>query len=208
MPFASPGKRLKTPEKASAAVYISLSSPDPPEGHSAAQHRSSAVPEDNEARPLDGRTQQRARSGLQRLAGRTLEDCLSPVHGRPAGSSAAGAQTGQGGSSSQGQAMQPQQVLQRRHARTKPAHAAGKALGKAHAQVLPVCHLHGCTVTCVAASCPALMRLQFPDASHSAFLQLASMSDQGVPDLTGGPAASQRSSHPYEWHMHSICSWQ
>ncbi len=136
-PPASPLKRLKTPEKASPAMYFSLLSPDLRDWQVSAHRRGAAAPEEYRVNPRTLQLEPIARGGVQR----------TPAHRRPAGSSAAGLQTGQAGGSSHGQAMQPQQVPQRRKASTKPAHAAGKA----RAQVLPICHPHGCTVTCLAA---------------------------------------------------------
>ena len=143
-PPASPLKRLKTPEKAPPAMHFSLLSPDLRDWQVSAHRRGAAAPEQYRVNARTLQLEPIAHVGVQRTAG----------HRRPAGSSAAGLQTGQAGGSSQGQAIQPQQVSQRRKASTKPAHAAGKAMGKARAQVLPICHPHGCTVTCLAASCP------------------------------------------------------
>ena len=166
-------------------MYFSLLSPNLLDWHVSAQRRGAAAPEEYVVNPRTLQLEPIARGGVQRTA----------AHRRPAASSAAGLQTGQAGGSSQGQAMQPQQVPQRRRASAKPAHAAGKAVGKARAQVLPVCHPHGCTVTCLAASYPILSGSEFNmQITHSPPLQLPSLARQGVPDLTGGPAASQRSS--------------
>ena len=135
-PPASPLKRLKTPEKASPAMYFSLLSPNLLDWHVSAQRRGAAAPEEYVVNPRTLQLEPIARGGVQRTA----------AHRRPAGSSAARLQTGQAGSSSQGQAMQPQQVPQRRKASTK----------QGRAQVLPICQPHGCTVTCLAAACPIL----------------------------------------------------
>ena len=115
-------------------MYFSLLSPDLRDWQVSAPRRGAAAPEQYRVNPRTLQLEQIAHGGVQR----------TPAHRRPAGSSAAGLQTGRAGGSSEGQAMQPQQVPQSCKASTKPGHAAGKAVGKARAQVLPICHPHAC----------------------------------------------------------------